>query len=67
LQSVRNVTSFKENLLHLSSGYILSTLLMITAGSSKTLVHFWETMWFTFHKTVNIVVMAVRSWILKCL
>jgi hypothetical protein len=66
LQSVRNVTAFKENLLHLSSGYILSNLLMITAGSSKTLVHFWETTWFTFHETVNTIVMAVRSSILKC-
>jgi len=61
------VTAFKENLLHLSSGYILSTLLMITAGSSKILVHLWETMWFTFHKTVNIIVIAVRSSVLKYL
>ena len=40
---------------------------MITAGCSKTFVRFWETTWFTFHETVNIIVMAVRSSIFKCL
>jgi hypothetical protein len=67
LQSVRNVTAFKENLLHLSSGYILSTLLMIIASSFEKLVHCWETTWFTFHETVNIIVMVTGSSILKFL